>query len=759
MRVTRRLLLPLVVFSFALSWRFSVAQVVTATLPMGPYPAGVAINPVTNRIYVVNECTSSNDCSKGTVTVIDGATNNLLTTVAVGTFPTAVAVNSVTNQIYVVNQSGNTVTVIDGVTNNTTPVAVGNLPRAVAVNSVTNQIYVANEDDNTVTVIDGVTNLTTTVSVGYSPTAIAVNSVTNQIYVLTGNFPGEVTVIDAANNNNTTTVTVGYVPYGIAVNSVTNKIYVVNYCGNDTQSCNLGTVTVIDAANNNQTTTVSVGINPSAVAVNSVTNKIYAMNACADSYCYGGSVTVIDGGSNNTTTVGGLPNSNFTNVAVDSVTDKIYFPGSSYHSNYVNVLSVIDGATNTILTVGVGDYPAAVAVNETTHRIYVPNGSDSTLSVIAGDTTLQFIPVTPCRVVDTRNPNGSFGGPPIQGGTSRSFPIPQGTCNIPPSAVAYALNVTVVPSGPLGYLTTWPTSEFQPSTSTLNSLDARVKANAAIVQGGLNAAVSVFASNTTDVILDINGYFTAASNSTLAFFNLSPCRVADTRNPQNPLGGPSLTGGQPRDFPVLDATSCGIPGSAQAYSLNFTVVPHQPLAYLTVWPAGQSQPLVSTLNAPTGTVVANAAIVPAGTGGNISTYATDDTDLIIDINGYFAPASSGLNPLSLYPLQSCRVLDTRYLRGGYFSGELLVDVVDSSCAVSTQAQAYLFNATVVPRVWLGYLTLWADGGNQPTVSTLNALDGAITSNMAIVPNYYGFTDAYSTNFTQLIMDLSGYFAP
>ena len=64
----------------------------------------------------------------------------------------------------------------------------------------------------------------------------------------------------------------------------------------------------------------------------------------------------------------------------------------------------------------------------------------------------------------------------------------------------------------------------------MNSLDGRVKANAAIVPAGANGAVSVFASNTTNVVLDIDGYFAPVGGSTLAFYPLPPCRVADTRN-------------------------------------------------------------------------------------------------------------------------------------------------------------------------------------------------------------------------------------
>jgi uncharacterized repeat protein (TIGR03803 family) len=370
--------------------------------------------------------------------------------------------------------------------------------------------------------------------------------------------------------------------------------------------------------------------------------------------------------------------------------------------------------------------------------------------------TWQFIPVTPCRLIDTRS-----GGGPIQGGTIETFNLPQLAqakgCDNLSTAAAYSLNVTAVPQGPLGYLTIWPAGQSQPGISTLNSLDGRVKANAAIVPAGVSGGVNVSVSNTANVVLDIDGYFTPATQSTLTFYALPPCRVADTRDPNGPLGGPHLSGTVPRDFPVLES-SCFPQGlNPAAYSFNFTVVPHVPLGYLTVWPAGQMQPEVSTLNAPTGTVVANAAIVQAGTGGDIDAVASNDTELVIDVNGYFA-APGGQNALSLYPVVPCRVLDTRN-RHGAFVGELTVNVLDSGCGVPNPAQAYVFNATVVPSGPLGFLTLWADGGQQPLVSTLNAVDGAITSNMAIVPNTDGSTDAFASSVTQLILDISSYFAP
>ncbi len=376
---------------------------------------------------------------------------------------------------------------------------------------------------------------------------------------------------------------------------------------------------------------------------------------------------------------------------------------------------------------------------------------------------LQFVPVAPCRLVDTRQSGGT-----LQGGMPQDFIIPQlGGCNIPTTAAAYSLNVTLVPppGGTVGLLTVWPTGEAMPNASLMNSWDGRYKANAAIVPSGTNGAVRVFSSNTTDIVLDIDGYFEPLGSSGLAFYPLAPCRVADTRGTTGDLGGPYLHAGVQRTMPVLEST-CGIPDTAQAYSFNFTTIPRSgPMWVFSAWPDGQSQPTTSTLNAPTGTVVANAAIVPAGgpgTQGAIDVWASNDADLVIDVNGYFAPAGTG--GLSLYTIPTCRVRDTRRDGSGPFNGLLSpsVDPNTSPCAVPITAQAFVFNATIVPQglpVWL--LTLWPDDGSQaPNASTLNAYDGAVTSNMAIVPTAANNSiNAYAAGLTQLILDISSYFAP
>jgi hypothetical protein len=386
---------------------------------------------------------------------------------------------------------------------------------------------------------------------------------------------------------------------------------------------------------------------------------------------------------------------------------------------------------------------------------------------------MQFYSVTPCRMVDTRvgqGKTGSFGPPSLVANAERNFPLLSSGCSIPSTAQAYSLNVTVVPQAPLGYLSVWAAGNAYPGVSTLNSSDGSVIANAAIVPAGASGAITVLAANPTDLIIDIDGYFAPAGASSLDFFPLTPCRIADTRSTQpftGFFGPPSLAGSGTRNFPL--ASSPCLSGSEQAYSLNLTVVPPASLGFLSLWPQGSAFPGVSTLNSPDGTTLANAAIVPAGTAGGITVAAGNPTDLIIDINGTFAaPAGGGLQFYSLTP---CRVADTRASQPftGAFGPPSLVanagrnfPIQTSPCGIPATAQAYALNMTVVPPGPLGFLSVWPQEDGYPGVSTLNSPTGNVIANAAIVPagtTGNGGITVLAGNPTDLIIDIVGYFAP
>jgi hypothetical protein len=125
--------------------------------------------------------------------------------------------------------------------------------------------------------------------------------------------------------------------------------------------------------------------------------------------------------------------------------------------------------------------------------------------------------------------------------------------------------------------------------------------------------------------------------SPLPFIGVTPCRVADTRGNgfTGAYGPPSLVANATRSFTITG--QCGIPASAEAVSFNLGALNVGGGGDLRVFPAGSSVPLVSTLNYSASTPnIANAAIVPLGSGGGVTVQADAvSIDLIIDVNGYY----------------------------------------------------------------------------------------------------------------------------
>src|SRR5579864_1816302 len=325
-----------------------------------PISGGMAVNPVTNKLYVVN---SSSNC----ITVVDGATNTTATA-STDIAPVAVAVNPVTNKAYTANWTTNDVTVVDGLTLARRTFPVGTNPDAIAVNPMTNMIYVANYTSNTITIINGNTNSTSSAAVGImGPEAVAVNPITNKIYV--ADIGGVVSVVDGITNQ-FVTVDVGGAPQALAINTITDKIYIANW--------NTNNVVVLDGATNTFTTiipptntTSSRGEPSNQIAVNPVTNKIYVANWNTND------VTVIDGVTNAAVSVpvGTTP----TALAVNSLTNMIYVS-----TGVTSTVTVINGATNSTFTLpaqGLGD----IAFNEGSNKIYV-SSNGGTVTVIDGST-------------------------------------------------------------------------------------------------------------------------------------------------------------------------------------------------------------------------------------------------------------------------------------------------------------------------------------------------------------------------------------
>jgi hypothetical protein len=121
-----------------------------------------------------------------------------------------------------------------------------------------------------------------------------------------------------------------------------------------------------------------------------------------------------------------------------------------------------------------------------------------------------------------------------------------------------------------------------------------------------------------------------------SFFTVAPCRVADTRNPVGPSGGPALTANTVRAFPV--ANICGIPASAKAIAINLAVFLPSNGGDLRVYPAGGAAPLASAINFRPDIVRANNAVVKLGASAQLSVQCdmpSGSTHFFFDVFGYF----------------------------------------------------------------------------------------------------------------------------
>jgi YVTN family beta-propeller protein len=407
-----------------------VGTVALGSGALAALPQGVATDPATNTIYVGNagndtiSVLNAKTCNASDLSGCSHARSTIVDSEGPGT---GIAVNPLTDTIYVANAgspypstAGHTVSVIDGATCNASTISgcdqipptvtVGYQPVSVAVDQVNDTVYVADagiaNNSNLVSVIDGATcNATTTsgcnqvpasITVGTAPFASLVDTNTQTAY--TANSVGaSVSVIDIANCNaattsgcgqKTTTIPVGSNPWALTLDQAQDSLFVANN-QDDTSTCN-----AMEQSSCTQTPPTSqVGDGPQALATDPSTETVYAANFSA------GTISVVSTDSCNATVtkgcrveaptapVGSAPSG----VAVDTATHTVYVANQG--DNTVSVLdaahcsaSVATGCAQPSATVHVGDGPTGVAVDQSTDSVYVANNSGNTVSVINGAT-------------------------------------------------------------------------------------------------------------------------------------------------------------------------------------------------------------------------------------------------------------------------------------------------------------------------------------------------------------------------------------
>jgi len=248
----------------------------------------------------------------------------------------------------------------------------------------------------------------------------------------------------------------------------------------------------------------------------------------------------------------------------------------------------------------------------------------------------RYNPLTPARILDTRNGTGASGA--IGPNTTLTVDVTDTySSGVPASGVtAVALSTTVTQPTAGSYLTVSPSGEPVPSATNLNFLAGQTVSNLVVVKVGADGNVNVYnAAGSTHVIFDVVGWYGGIGD---VFHLVTPSRVLDTRfgPPFPPLGKVGAN-----SEILVDVTGVGtLPaGGASSVVVNATVTQPTAGSFLTVYPSGVALPVASNLSFAAGQTVANLVIVKVGVpDGNVKVYnAAGQTHVIMDAVGYFGP--------------------------------------------------------------------------------------------------------------------------
>lgn len=353
----------------------------------------IAFTPNGTKAYVTNQNSNS-------VSVIDTATDKVITTLSVGFKPYFIAITPDGTKAYVTNYNSGSVSVIDALEDKVVDViTVGSKPYFIAVMPDGTKTYVVNSFSNSVSVIDTESDeVIGSIKVSDTPTFIVITSDGTRAYVV-NSFSNAISVIDTTIDKVIETIAVGNKPYYMAITPDGRKAYVSNagcnyFTGSDsasliTRGTNSNTVSVIDLTTDMVIRTIPVGSKPYYVAITSDGTKAYVVNS------FSNNVSVIDTITDTLITTIPVGNKPYY-IAITSDGSRAYVTNSGSYYFMVNgsnclidsdsdsdSVSVIDTSLNAVIeTVRVDSTPLFVVITPDGDKAYVVNSFSNSVSVI-----------------------------------------------------------------------------------------------------------------------------------------------------------------------------------------------------------------------------------------------------------------------------------------------------------------------------------------------------------------------------------------
>jgi hypothetical protein len=257
---------------------------------------------------------------------------------------------------------------------------------------------------------------------------------------------------------------------------------------------------------------------------------------------------------------------------------------------------------------------------------------------------------------------------------------------------------------------------------------------------GANGQVCVFVSETTNVLVDVTGWFTEG------FTQVAPARLLETRQ-SGGLPGRVAPGSVTR---VRATGVAGVPASARGVALNITAVNAAGSGFLSVYPCEATRPDTSSVNFTAGVTVANLVVTAANPGGEVCVYSSASTDVLIDVFGWFTTV--------FQPVANTRLLDTRPSSGPVSAGSTTRLRIAGAGPMPARARSVAAAVTAVNPKATGFVTVYPCDQTRPNTSNSNPTAGtSVAKSVYIGLSATGELCIYSSVATDLLVDVSGWF--
>ena len=371
-----------------------------------------------------------------------------------------------------------------------------------------------------------------------------------------------------------------------------------------------------------------------------------------------------------------------------------------------------------------------------------PVGAD--LPTAAG---AKFNPITPVRLIDTRDGTGTN---PVRLLGGCTLVVQTGLAGV---ATAASVNLTAINPTVAGYLSVYPCGVTRPTASVVQTLPNRVIAGSTVVRLAADGTFCVFSNVDLDLVVDMFGSYSTTSG--VRFEPTNPLRLYDSRTTKAPPAAGTVI-----RVPVVRAGRA--PSGATAAALTLHAIGATGNGYLTVYPCNADRPLVSSLNTAAGTSITNHVQVALNGAGEVCVYLHTSMHVVLDLSGWFGAAAT----TNYYAITPLRVLDSRPdanigLAGAFRAGAnraLPLAGVGGLPAAGTM-RAVLAEVTAVAPSAAGYLTVHPCLAPVPSVSMVRYIAGANAATTVIgADDVSGRWCVVSSTTLHVVIDVSGYFA-